>query len=327
MTIQEATQLPDGTPIQEITFTVHTVGEKKLASPNNPSWGHEYFCQCFDATGKCGVIFKFKKPGRDPNTWKGHTIKCVTSHNQAQELTGIKLKHKGEYRNIYVTDSATITIVGAGSQPVQPPQATGTGLVSQPASYRQQPPPPQAVGMSPEEYAKHCATCWCQVYDWTADIFKSRLGNDALVRECVTSVVITMQRDHIAILPFTDRPYNWKDYEFKGKKLSEYPVEKLMIGYAFVLQGKVKNDEAIKAFTAAFEATSGSHRSVYGQLLLKEEIDEDTGHTTLLRRIQAVEDMTDDDFKAVIADEKFFEEAKALQVAKATPFDDAVSLD
>lgn len=327
MTIAEISQLPDNTPIQEVTLTIQSVGEKKLSSPNNPSWGHEWFCQAFDATGKCGVIFKFKKPNRDGAIYAGQTIKVVTGHNQATEMTGIKLKHKGQYRNIQISDSATITIMGAGSQPVQPLPATGARPVSQPASFRAQLPPPQAVGMSPEEYAKHVATCWCQVYDWTVDIFKTRLGEDALVRECVTSVVITMQRDNIAILPFTDRPYNWKDYEFKGKKLSEYPVEKLMIGYAFVLQGKVKNDEAIKAFTAAFEATSGSHKSVYGQLMTKEELDEDTGNTILLRRFQAVEDMTDDDFKAVIADEKFFEEAKALQVAKATPFDDAVSLD
>jgi hypothetical protein len=321
MTVLDAINLPDDTSIEEITLTINKLNPPKLASAAHPEYGKEWFGQASDGTGKVGVIFKMKKAENNPEKYQGQTISIKTSHNRERAMTGIKLKHREQYRNIYITDSAQITVVGQGAaQPASTPAATGR-------TYNTTPSKAAAPAMTPEEYAKHVATCWCAVYDWTAEIFKTRL-DESQIRECITSVVITMQRDGIAILPFTDRPFNWKDAEFKGKKLSEYTDDQLKVGYTFTLQGKVKAEDTVKAFRAAFESMNIPHSSVYGFLLNKDGIEDDTAETILLKSLKTPENMTDDDYKEIISNSQFFEEAKSLQAAKNTPFDDAeTSLD
>jgi hypothetical protein len=316
MNLIDILNLPDDTGIAEVTLTIASVNETKPKSLTNPAWGNETFCQAFDATGKIGVIIQQKKPKFDPQTIKGKTIHLKAWNSPDRGFMGLRLKHKGAYKNLIVTDTADIKILGEGTSA---PSAASASKPTASATPTRASFPSQLL--TPEETAKHLASEWCAVYDWTKDIFETRLDAGA-IREVVTGVVIEMHRKQIDILPYTDRKIDWKNYVLQGTKLGDLPPEKIKNGYILSLQGKFKNLDTCQAFDAAFKDSKLTHRELFGYWLNKEGIDDESSDSILLRDFQSNEDMDDAMYQTVLSRSDFFEEAKKLQASKKTPFDD-----
>lgn len=321
MTLKEIKNLDDETPIDEVVFQVTKLGNHKPAT--KPGWASEWFVNIKDAEGTMlSAIFKLKKNTYDPATLVGKTVKFVTGQDKDGNKTGIKVKLNGQWKNVYITDSAKMSIVGSTSAASSPSPSGSGGSAT---NHRATPPP--LVGLSPEDIAKHLATEWVQVYDWTHEIFETRLKPEQ-IREVVTGIIIEMRRLPITILPTTDRKINWKDFVFRDTRLGDLDQAKLMNGYVFCLQGKLKTPEVVMAFEAAFKDMGFDHRSVYGHWLNKEGIEDDTADTILLRHMTTTDDMKDGDYQAILSKPELFEEMKQLQASKHTAFDDQeVNLD
>lgn len=313
MKISEISNLPDGTPVDTVTITVKSVNDPRL--PKQAGWATEWFAQTSDESGKVGVIFALKNNEYDPKSFIGKTI-TITSVGG----NGIKTKKSNEYTNLKITNTAKIVVLGGNSGPATQSSAPAQQSYSAPRSSN-------ISQESKDKVAKHLATEWCHVFDLTHEIFGTRLPEDK-VRECVTSVFIQMKRDFGDILPIEDL-FDWRNYKLQDTTLGSLPEDKLKNGYVVSLRGQFKNPDTVRAFTAAVkELKLDDHKAIYGYYLTKEGVDEDTGHTILLKRFKAYEDMADKDFMEVLADKTFFEEAKELQAAKKSAFDedDAIPL-
>lgn len=327
MNINEILELPDGTSIENVTLTFNSVNDPKPKSPNNPSWGKEWFAQCFDATGKIGVIICLKKDEYDPVSFKGKTVQFTSGKNADKQNVGIKTKKNkaGTYLNIYITDAAKPKILD-GHQQAAPSSTSSTSRTSE-SNHRASFP---AQLLPVDDLAKHLAAEWVHVYDLVAPIFETRLTTEQLP-ERVTSIIMGLKRDfHIQnILPIPEKKVDWKNYVIQGTKLGDLPLEKLRNGYVKSLQGAFKNPDTVAAFTSAFKEMELGHSSVYGHWLVKEGIDDDTSEELLKLKYSSLEAITDEDYRKILSDPEFFEEAKRIQAAKKTPFDDdeATSLD
>jgi hypothetical protein len=309
--VSQIKSLPDGTAIERIEFELVSLGEKR--APKQAGWASSWIGKIKDGTEVASVTFSLKKGG--PEQYVGKRIVLTSGKNAEGALTGIKTKANGQYINLWVTDSAKITIAG-DSQPFTP-------TASAPSVQRQQATP--TVTISAEAHAKHLATEWCTVYDWTAPIFETRLNKEQ-IKECVTGIVIEMRRSGVKILdPYKD---NWREVEFKGEKLGSWKGERIKGALIKVWQGAKVIDQVRDALNAAAKEPEYSPSVVFRYLLGSEGIDDDDAvDAVLLRNYKAVADMTEEDYKEVISDPKFAENVKQFVASKPSLIDEDDSIE
>lgn len=303
--VSQIKSLADGTPIDQIEFVLDNLGQEKKSQ--NAGWASTWLGKAKDGNDFASVTFSFKK--QNPEQWAGKRILVTAGKDKEGRPSGIKTKANGQYMNLYITDSAKITIAGDNVP----------SFSSSPAPAARQ-SAPATVKMDAEALAKHLATEWVTVYDWTAPIFETRLEKEQ-VKECVTGIVIEMRRKNITILdPYKD---NWRQVEFKGEKLGDWKAERIKSALIKVWQGAKVSDDVKNALNAASKEPEYQPSIVFRHLLTTEGIeDDDAVESVILRNMKAMEDMTEDDYREVVSDAKFADAVKQLIASKPSAIDD-----
>jgi len=309
--VSQIAQQQDGTFIDSIEFLLDSLGPEKKS--NNPGWASTWIGKAKDGNAFASVTFSFKK--QNPEQWVGKRIRVTAGQDKEGRPSGVKTKANGQYMNLHITDSAKITI--AGDSP--PDFSNNTPAATQ--APRQQ----AKATINAETYAKHLATEWVTVYDWTAPIFKTRLTKEQ-VKECVTGIVIEMRRDNVQIInPYKDQ---WREVEFKGEKLGTWKGDRIKSALIKVWQGAKVSEEVKEALNAASKEPEYLPSVVFRFLLSSEGIDDDEAvETVLLRNFKALPDMTEDDYRQVCSDPKFAEGVKLFVASKPSSIDEEDSIE
>jgi hypothetical protein len=304
--VSQVAQLQDGTFIDQIEFELVQLGPEKKS--NNPGWASTWLGKAKDGNAFASVTFSFKK--NNPEGWVGKRIVVCAGKDKEGRPSGVKTKANGQYMNLHITDSAKITIAG-DSQPSFSSPTTASSTQQRHST---------PVKIDAEAMAKHLATEWCTVYDWTAPIFETRLNKDQ-IKECVTGIVIEMRRNHIQILdPYKD---NWREVEFKGEKLGTWKPDRIKSALIKVWQGAKVSDQVKDALNAASKEPEYQPSIIFRHLLTTEGIDDDDAiESVILRNFKAMEDMTEEDYKGVVSDAGFADAVKKLIASKPSSIDD-----
>ena len=304
--VSQVKSLADGTPIDQIEFVLDSLGPEKKSQ--NVGWASNWIGKAKDGNDFASVTFSFKK--QRPGEWVGKRILVTAGKDREGRPSGVKTKANGQYMNLYITDSAKITIADDNVPSFNAPSST--------APAKQASPP--AVKIDAEAMAKHLATEWVTVYDWVAPIFETRLDKSQ-IKECITGIVIEMRRNHITILdPYKD---NWRQVEFKGEKLGDWKAERIKSALIKVWQGAKVSDDVKNALNAASKEPEYQPSIVFRHLLTTEGIeDDDAVESVILRNMKAMEDMSEDDYREVVSDAKFADAVKQLIASKPSAIDD-----
>lgn len=309
--VSQITQQQDGAAIDSIEFLLDSLGPEKKSQ--NAGWASTWLGKAKDGNSFASVTFSFKK--QNPESWVGKRILVTTGKDRDGRPSGIKTKANGQYMNLHITDSAKITIAGDSPPDFNKPAAT-----AQPSAQRQ-----QVKNICPEAYAKHLATEWVTVYDWTAPIFETRLKPEQ-IKECVTGIVIEMRRGNVPIVnPYKDQ---WREVEFKGEKLGTWKADRIKGALIKVWQGAKVSDEVKEALNAASKEPEYLPSIVFRFMLSSEGIDDDDAvDTILLRDFKALTDMSEDDYRQVCSDPKFAENVKVFVASKHSSIDEEDSIE
>ncbi len=305
--ISQVAQLQDGTFIDQIEFELAQLGPEKKSQ--NHGWASQWIGKAKDGNAFASVTFSFKK--QNPEQWVGKRILVTAGKDKEGRPSGIKTKANGQYMNLHITDSANITIAGDSQPSFSAPAAT-------PA--HQSLPAPTQVKIDAEAMAKHLATEWCTVYDWTAPIFETRIPKDQ-INERVTGVIMGLIRMGVQIIdPYKD---NWREVEFKGEKLGTWKADRIKSALIKVWQGAKVSDQVKDALNAASSEPEYQPSIVFRHLLSTEGIDDDDAvESVILRNMKAMEDMTEADYKEVVSDAGFANAVKQLIASKPSSIDD-----
>lgn len=304
--VSQISSLQEGTFIDQIEFELAQLGPEKKS--NNPGWASQWIGKAKDGNAFASVTFSFKK--KNPEQWVGKRIVVTAGKDKEGRPSGIKTKANNQYMNLHITDSANISIAGDSQPSFSAPAA--------PTQQRQ--PAPAPVKIDAEAMAKHIATEWVTIYDWTAPIFETRLNKEQ-IKECVTGIVIEMRRNHITIIdPYKD---NWREVEFKGEKLGTWKADRIKSALIKVWQGAKVSDQVKDALNAASKEPEYQPSIVFRHLLSTEGIDDDDAvESIILRNMKAMEDMTEEDYKQVVSDAGFANAVKQLIASKPSSIDD-----
>lgn len=186
MTIKEAINLDGESIIPSIEVTV--VGIYEI----NESAGGAYTSRrqnvkIKDSSGDGYLTLAGKKnqiEDGDHNSYVGKRIKVICGKSKKGDPVGLKLKveeYKGKtYRKIWVTDSATIKVVGEGD--------------SSPSKSSQQQPMSGSSGIIiTEDFALSYARSWVKCYQAVEETFLKVIPKEA-INERVTSIMISAAR-------------------------------------------------------------------------------------------------------------------------------------
>lgn len=320
--INKIHSLDDGAPIDQIEFTLLSLGDERKS--NTPGWASSWLGKAVDGNSNASVTFSFKK--QNPAGWVGKRLLLTAGKDKEGRPSGIKVKANGQYKNLWVTDSAKIQVVDGAGIP-----AAATAYASNP--YKAPAPAVRSASSAPpavdaETYAKHLATEWCTVYDWAAPIFETRLDKTQ-VKECVTGIVIEMRRHGVKILDLAKE--QWRNVEFKGEKLGSWDEKRIKSAIIKVWQGAKVTDAVREALTAASNEPEFSVEEIFAHLLASEGItDIQAVDTVLLQDFKSRDNMSRDEYIAIIGNPGFITAVKqfiaAASVVTDSQDEDAIEL-
>jgi hypothetical protein len=312
--IEQIKSLADATSIDQIEFTLDSIGPERKSQ--NPGWASQWLGKAKDGNAFASVTFSLKKS--NPEAYVGKRILVTCGKDKEGRPSGIKTKANGQYMNLWITDSAKIQIVDEGGA-VSAPAASAPRTAASASAAKPQ------VSMSPEAYAKHLATEWCTVYDWTSEIFKTRLA-PVHIKECVTGVVIEMRRAGVQIANVVKD--SWRTVEFKGEKLGDWDDARIKAALAKIWRGAKVVDAVKEAFEAIATEPEFAPSHVFAALLTAEGItDMESVDTVLLREMLDRQSMSEADYKTIISNAKFIEDVKQLIATKHSMVDDSDAID
>lgn len=300
--INQLSSIPDKTQLEEIDLDIVSIQNQ-----NAGQWGTNYNCEVKDETGKTYCTFASIKT-HDVGSWVGKKVNFKSSKNKAGQLCSIRVDKKGNFSNLYISNSVSPTVVGVASAPSSQP--------SQPSQPRPQPTQPS---MPPNLMAKRMAEEWVACYHWTKDIFLQVLKEEQLP-ERVTGIVMGFKNRGIYdILP--PPKLDWKSVIVREVELGKWEPERVRKALVKLYQGANYPEPARSAFLEAANETEFNGISCFGQMIIDNQIDEETANTILLRDFKAIDTMTDNEVIEVIANKQFIENCKQHQASQTTPFD------
>lgn len=314
--INQIPSLDDGAPIDQIEFTLLSLGDERKGK--EPGWASSWIGKAVDGNSNASVTFSFKK--QNPAGWVGKRLLLTAGRDKEGRPSGIKVKANGQYKNLWVTDSAKIQVPVEDTAYASNPYKTPAPAVRSASSA----PPP----VDPETYAKHLATEWCTVYDWASPIFETRLDKTQ-VKECVTGIVIEMRRHGIKILDLAKE--QWRNVEFKGEKLGSWDEKRIKSAIIKVWQGAKVTDAVREALTAASNEPEFSVEEIFAHLLASEGItDMQAVDTVLIQDFKSRVIMSREEYIAIIGNPGFITAVKQFIAAASAVTDsqdeDAIEL-